>query len=357
MVDPLIALLVAVVIGGAGAALFWPVRGLYWRWEHVLRASDRVLSEDALKYLFDCEYRDITGTLQGVSGSLGISDNRAAALLARLQQLELVVASAGELRLTDEGRAQALQIIRVHRLLEHHFSQDTGMGAEAWHREADRLEHRTSPEETEAMAARLGHPRFDPHGDPIPTASGEVRARAGRPLSGLTAGEVGRVTHIEDEPDAVYRELLAADLHVGTQINVLANQHDGVRFEADGVEHVLSPVVANNLSVGPLPAGQEAQQAFATLASLRQGESGTVMGISAACRGVERRRMMDLGIVPGTVVRAELEGPGGDPIGYRIRGAVIALRRVQAERIQIEPGARVESEGARRDGIEGDAAA
>jgi DtxR family Mn-dependent transcriptional regulator len=210
------------------------------------------------------------------------------------------------------------------------------MAAEAWHREADRLEHRTSPEAAEAMAARLGHPRYDPHGDPIPTPSGELRAPAGRPLSDLGVGDVGQVSHIEDEPDAVYRELLAADLHVGTQIRVIVNEPDGIRFEADGVEHVLSPVSANNLSIGPLPAGHDEPQAFDTLASLRPGESGTVVGIAAACRGVERRRMMDLGIVPGTAVRAELVGPGGDPIGYRIRGAIIALRRQQADRIRID---------------------
>jgi len=339
MVTPVVALLIAAIISGAVALLFWPVRGLYWRWEHVLRASDRVLSEDALKHLFDCEYREVSGTLQGVCGALGISDDRAAALLARLQELQLVTSAAGEYHLTDEGRAQALQIIRVHRLWEHHFSEDTGMDAAAWHREADRLEHRTSPEETEAMAARLGHPRFDPHGDPIPTASGEMRAAEGRPLSDLETGDVGCVTHIEDEPDIVYRELLAANLHVGTQVRVLASGAGVVRIHADGVEHTLSPVAANNLAVGPLPAGHGVRQSFESMASLQPGEVGTVVGISAACRGVERRRLMDLGIIPGTTVKAELQGPSGDPTGYRIRGAVIALRRQQAERIQIERAA------------------
>ena len=335
MVNPVLALLVASVIGGAAAALFWPVRGLYWRWEHVFRASDRVLSEDALKHLFDCEYRDITGTLQGVSGALGISDTRAALLLGRLQELELVQSAGGEYRLTEGGRSQALQIIRVHRLWEHHFSEDTGMDAAAWHREADRLEHRTSVEETEAMAARLGHPRFDPHGDPIPTASGDLLPVKGRPLSDLTVGEIGLVAHIEDEPDAVYRQLVAADLHVGTQVRVLAAGPEGIRFDADGVEHVFSQVVANNLSISALPEGRPVQESFELMSSLRPGEVATVVGISAACRGAERRRMMDLGIIPGTEIRAELQGPGGDPTGYRIRGAVIALRRQQAERIQV----------------------
>ncbi len=336
MVSPVLSLLIAGLLGGAAALLFWPVHGLYWQWEHVLRASDRVLSEDALKHLFDCEYRDITGTLQSVSGALGISDNRSAVLLGRLQELELVELEAGEYRLTEEGRAQALQIIRVHRLWERHFSQDTGMDAAAWHREADRLEHRTSAEETEAMAARLGHPRFDPHGDPIPTASGEMLRVEGRPLSDLVAGDVGKVAHIEDEPDVVYRELVAANLHAGVQVRVHGAGPDGIRFDADGVEHVLSRVVANNLSISPLPEGQDVRKSFELLSSLQPDESARVIGISAACRGAERRRMMDLGIVPGTEVRAELQGPGGDPTAYRIRGAMIALRRQQAERIQVE---------------------
>ena len=346
MATPVLSLLVAGALGAAVAVLFWPVRGLYWQWEHVLRASDRVLSEDALKHLFDCEYREITGTLQGVSGALGISDTRTASLLGRLQELELVESEGGEYRLTEAGRAQALQIIRIHRLWERHFSQDTGMDAAAWHREADRLEHRTSVEEIEEMAARLGHPRFDPHGDPIPTSSGDVLPLEGRPLSDLAVGDAGLVAHIEDEPDAVYRQLVAANLHVGMQIRVLGVGPDGIRFDADGVEQVLSRVVANNLSVRPLPEGQPVQKSFELLSSLRPYETAKVVGISAACRGAERRRMMDLGIVPGTEVRAELEGPGGDPTGYRIRGAVIALRRQQAERIQVERTAGSEEDAA-----------
>ena len=116
MVNPSLALMIAAVFAVGAAALFWPERGLYWRWAHALRASERVLSEDALKYLFDCEYRQLTGTLHGVTGALGISEDRATGLLGRLQELELVESSAGEYLLTGEGRSQALQIIRIHRL-------------------------------------------------------------------------------------------------------------------------------------------------------------------------------------------------------------------------------------------------
>ncbi|NTU65007.1 MAG: ferrous iron transport protein A, partial [Chloroflexi bacterium] len=71
---------------------------------------------------------------------------------------------------------------------------------------------------------------------------------------------------------------------------------------------------------------------------LQAYESGTVVGISPRCHGAERRRLLDLGIVPGTVVRAEIASPSGDPIAYRVRGALIALRREQSDFIRIVRG-------------------
>ncbi len=72
-----------------------------------------------------------------------------------------------------------------------------------------------------------------------------------------------------------------------------------------------------------------------TLVQLRPGESAEVVRISPACRGAQRRRLLDLGVLPGTVVSAEFEGALSDPMAYRIRGAVIALRKNQAEWIYI----------------------
>ncbi len=74
---------------------------------------------------------------------------------------------------------------------------------------------------------------------------------------------------------------------------------------------------------------------YESLADLDQRESGKVVRISPTCRGLERRRFMDLGIIPGTVIEMETRSPGGDPTAFRIRGALIALRREQAAQIQI----------------------
>jgi DtxR family Mn-dependent transcriptional regulator len=62
-----------------------------------------------------------------------------------------------------------------------------------------------------------------------------------------------------------------------------------------------------------------------------------VLGLTAACRGAERRRLLDLGFVSGSVVEANLVSPAGDPTAYLVRGALVALRREQARFIRIEP--------------------
>jgi DtxR family Mn-dependent transcriptional regulator len=73
-----------------------------------------------------------------------------------------------------------------------------------------------------------------------------------------------------------------------------------------------------------------------TLLDLAHGEAGRVADISPACQGSRRRRLLDLGVVPGTEIVPELVSVGGDPVAYRIRGALVALRRGQAEWIRIE---------------------
>jgi DtxR family Mn-dependent transcriptional regulator len=334
-VNPLLALGIASALVVAAFWLFWPVSGLYWRWSRFRRFSDRTLVEDALKHLYDCEARRHPGTVHSLSGALGISGHRLAEVVARLEQLKLAESEGGVYTLTTEGRTYALRIIRVHRLWESYLSDDTGFDASEWHLQAEHREHTTTEEEAEALSARMGHPRFDPHGDPIPTSSGEIVPPPGQPLSDLRPGQVGRIVHLEDEPQEIYAQLLAESLYPGMQVRIFEVSAERIRFEAEGEEHVLAPVVAANLSVQTLPEEEEVEEVFERLSALDPGERATVVGLSSACRGAERRRFLDLGIIPGTEVVAELRSAGGDPTAYRIRGAVIALRRDQAEFIHV----------------------
>jgi DtxR family Mn-dependent transcriptional regulator len=336
MVDPALALLTSVAVAALLGVLFWPARGLFWYSLRAMRSSERERIEDALKHLYDCEYHGHPCTRQSLSGALSLRGSRAAELLGRLRQLELVVPVEAGYRLTPEGRRDALRVIRIHRLWERYLSDETGVPPLEWHGRAEIEEHRTSPEEADRLAARMGHPRFDPHGDPIPTAGGEIGPRRGRPLTEFAEGKHALVVHVEDEPDAVYAQLLAAGLHAGMWIRVLESSPRLVRLEIDAEERVLAPALAANVWVEALPDERRLEGPLERLSALDVGERAKVVGISTRCRGPERRRMLDLGLVPGTLVQAEMRSPGGDPTAYRIRGGVIALRREQADLIQVD---------------------
>ena len=78
------------------------------------------------------------------------------------------------------------------------------------------------------------------------------------------------------------------------------------------------------------------EETSGTLAEAKQGEIVRVLGIHSGLQGPQRRRLLDLGLVPGTLVEAELSGASGDPVAYRVRGALIALRRDQSRWIQVD---------------------
>ncbi|MEW6283754.1 MAG: FeoA domain-containing protein [Candidatus Eremiobacterota bacterium] len=340
MIEPGVALgvffLVCLLIGSA----LWPTWGIWWRWREAAGRAEKILVEDALKHLFHDEYESRPATLDSLAGELEIPRDRATRLLLVCERLGLVTLEGDRPALTDTGRVQALHVIRVHRLWECFLAERTGLSSLDWHAEAERREHTLTPSETEALDARLNHPSHDPHGDPIPTARGELPPRMGVPLTELPCGTRAVIGHVEDEPQAVYSQLVAQRLRPGVQVRLLDHAGGRVRFWADGVEVELPSLVAASLTVTPLPPSEEAESRadvpVRTLVELPIGGVGRVSRLDSACRGLERERLLDLGVVPGTRIEAVLRGPLGDPVVYRVRGASIALRREQAERVLLE---------------------
>ncbi|QDU57998.1 metal-dependent transcriptional regulator [Aeoliella mucimassa] len=336
MLHPALGLLaVAVLLAGAWL-LFWPGIGLVSLIRRVLLVDERERIEDALKHLYDCEYTGSLATIHSLAGALDLRVSRVAVLTQRLESLGLMRAEGDGLRLTPEGRHDALKVIRVHRLWEAYLADRTGFEEAEWHGEADRREHHTSADQLEKIVRATGNPRFDPHGDPIPTEEGEVLSRRGQPLSDLNIGSTGVIVHVEDEPEAIYAQLRAQSIHVGQHLKVVHKSSRRVCVEVDGEEQVMAPVVAANVSVELLPT-REPVEIVDRLSSLAVGESREVVGIAPACQGPERRRLLDLGLLPGTQVTAVMRSPTRDPTAYRIRGALIALRHQQAELVTVRP--------------------
>lgn len=335
--DPVIALVGFALIIGVTALLAWPRLGLIGRVLRVLRITERVRLEDALKQLYHATVGGHPATVESLAGALEVRRGVAVRLVERLTQRGLARAEAGSLSLTPAGEAYALRMVRTHRLWELYLADRSGLAPAEWHEEAERKEHALSAAQVEALSAGLGHPRYDPHGDPIPTNTGELPARKGQPLSAFPRGNAAIVVHLEDEPPEAFQRLLDLGLRPGARLRLLEAGPTQVKFRFDGREQVLPSVVADLITVEPLPVGVELdEQPHATLADVSTGGSARVVRVAAACQGPQRRRLLDLGVVPGTVITAQFSSPDGDPAAYLIRGALIALRKAQAELIQVD---------------------
>jgi len=325
--------------GLSGIALlcwfFWPGKGLLALMARARANTLKVQLEDALKFLFECEYRNAPCSLHTIAGNLHIASNRAATLLDRLGEMGLIEHGDDTFNLTDAGKSYALRIIRVHRIWEKYLADETSMDYKHWHGQADQKEHQLSWEAAEKIAGRIGNPVFDPHGDPIPTVSGDLPVHKGITLSSLKEGQVGRIIHLEDEPGYIYEQLMALGLYPGMLVFVMDVSEGKIRFAADGEEMVLTPLFAAAITVDPLQEAVTVNKKQESLSSLAIGEQAEITGISPNCRGQQRRRLLDLGIIPGTIVTAEIKSPSGDPVGYRVMGAVIGIRKKQADLIYI----------------------
>ena len=339
MLDPVAALLAFALLASAGLGLFWPAGGLVGRLRRLADLDERVRLEDAIKHVYTCQRSRRRCSLDSLAGRLGISRGRAAALISRLAELRLVRTPSTGPALTDAGERSAVQIVRTHRMWERYLADRTGVPAGEWHAEAERMEHTLSAAQVDALDDRLGHPVWDPHGDPIPTRTGEMPPEPG---FGLLAAEPGRtveVLHLEDEPREIYDALLEDGLSPGARLEVVERTDRAVRLRAHGRAWNIDPVNADNVTVRYLAADEAADTSRATLLDAPPGRTVRVASISRACRGSQRRRLLDLGLVPGTAVTPELTSAAGDPVAYRIRGALIALRRAQAGLIWIEADA------------------
>jgi DtxR family Mn-dependent transcriptional regulator len=332
-INPAWALMIGVGLLLVLGLIFWPKLGLLSFWTKFRSITRRVLVEDALKFLFDCEYKNIFCGISGVAGHLNISEDKAARLLERLSSIGLITVHDDTFSLTDAGRSYSLRVIRVHRIWEKYLADETGTGQKEWHRAADQKEHSLSIEDADRLAMQMGNPVFDPHGDPIPSSKGEIPAHAGQPLSSLKKGDVAHILHIEDEPHGVYEQLMSLGLYPGMRLYVLDVIDGKIHFVANGEECVLISLFASGITVELIPREIPPREKYELLSSLRLGEKAEVKGISPNCRGQQRRRLMDLGILPGKTITAVLKSASGDPVAYQVLDANIAIRKKQADNI------------------------
>jgi DtxR family Mn-dependent transcriptional regulator len=185
--------------------------------------------EDYSKAIFSLQSRnDEPVATNALAERLGVTAGSVSAMLKKLDELGLIthVPYRG-VRLTDAGRRIALEVIRHHRLLESYLADVLGMPWDRIHAEAEVLEHVLSEDLEELIAAKLGHPTVDPHGDPIPTAELELEERPTDSMESLQPGDEGVFVRISDSDPEMLRYLAERGISPGESFAVRDRQPFG----------------------------------------------------------------------------------------------------------------------------------
>jgi DtxR family transcriptional regulator, Mn-dependent transcriptional regulator len=318
-------------------AFFIPRVGFLAIYKTYRIAQEREQVEDALKHLLDREQQGRHASPESLAGTLDIQRGEVMRLIENMETQNLLQSRGSELYLTTAGERWAMHVVRAHRLWERYLTDEARMPLEKIHGEAHRREHNLTDAQLDDLDAALGHPTRDPHGDPIPSREGTLLKAEGMPLTSYQAEGPIRIVHLEDEPALAFEQILAAGLRLGQVIRVLDRNPQRILLTDGETEYRLAPAVAANVSVSALPESEIAQASAIPLAELTYDQRGEIVILDDAVQGFTRRRFLDLGLTPGTVIYPELKNFFGDPRAYRVRGTLIALRKDQAAQIWVKP--------------------
>jgi DtxR family Mn-dependent transcriptional regulator len=182
---------------------------------------------------------------------LAVTPGSVSAMVRKLSEVGLVEHEPYHgVRLTAQGRRVALEVLRHHRLIELFLSEELGMSWDRVHAEAEVLEHVLSEDLEQLIAARLGDPTVDPHGDPIPTVEFGIDEPAGRSLDELPLGASGRLVRVSDDPEML-RYLAGLGIALGDHLEVVDRQPFGgpvfVRFGEQ--EHPIGGALARAMRI------------------------------------------------------------------------------------------------------------
>src|ERR671916_1130109 len=199
--------------------------------------------EDYAKAIYSLEERSGGPvTNNALAERLGVTPASASSMVKKLDGLGLVshVRYRG-VQLSARGRRVALEVLRHHRLLERYLVEELGVPWDRVHDEAEVLGHVLSEDLEARIAAKLGDPRHDPHGDPIPTLELEIEQGETRALAELDTGDSGTFTRVSDADPEKLRYLHDRGIAPGMPLAVVGREPFGgpLRVEIDGRAHAL----------------------------------------------------------------------------------------------------------------------
>ncbi len=192
------------------------------------------MSDDYLKAIYHhTEWQDDPITPSQLATVLGLAPSSVTEMVKKLAAQGLVTHRPyGPVSLTDAGRRRAAGVIRRHRLVETWLVREFDYAWHEVHDEAEVLEHALSERLLEGIDERLGRPRFDPHGDAIPDATGAVHREPFVLLAEAAPGHAGRVLRVSDRDPLLLQAMVQRGIDVGHELEVVS----AGLVRADGVE-------------------------------------------------------------------------------------------------------------------------
>ncbi len=296
--------------------------------------NEKIEIENALKHIYNSNEGKIPATFNSLKGQTELSDKKVLSLIDKLLARNLMVMKLNEFFLTQSGKKYALNIIRNHRLWEKYLAEQTGLGHNRWHEEAEIKEHFMTDEERENLEKKLGYPLRDPHGDPIPDKNGKYFELGGIQLSEITSLGKYKIIHVEDEPNKVYEEILRLGLFPNMIIEVEEISENLFSLLTDDGPKRISKTVAVNLTVKEVE--EDIPKDVVKLTDIPIGGKCRVVKLSEKLIGPNRRRLLDLGVIPSSEIEVKFQNISGNPRAYEIKNTLIALRDDVAELIYVK---------------------
>lgn len=189
-----------------------------------------------------------------VAAALAVSPGTVTSMLKTLSESGLATYAPYEgARLTAAGQALALRVVRRHRLIELFLVETLKLSWDEVHEEAEHMEHAVSDLLVDRIDAWLGHPQFDPHGDPIPRADGTVEVLDMRSLAECPVGYAFRLARVADQSPEFLRFLTETGLALGTEGSVTTNRAEAgiVSLRTKAGETTLGREAAEKILVVP----------------------------------------------------------------------------------------------------------
>jgi DtxR family transcriptional regulator, Mn-dependent transcriptional regulator len=220
---------------------------------HSPAAANTEAVEDYAKAIYALARRsDGPVTTTALATRLGVSPGSVTAMLKRLDEMGLVRYEPYHgVSLTQAGEKVALEVMRHHRLLEAFLAEALEMPWDRVHDEAEVLEHYISEDLEERIAAALGDPRHDPHGDPIPDRELALENDEGVTLAELEPGGTGTLSRVSDSEPEMLRYLAERGIRPGSKVLVADREPFGgsVSIEVDGTSHAIGAELARRMVI------------------------------------------------------------------------------------------------------------